>query len=409
MPERRRWPLWARVLVVLPLLVVPVVAIVALASGSHEAGVSVAQGVSGGAFHPVAGNFRPDDSTLESCRDDAVCVEQAFGNIAYQQGARPALALFDYMVVRRELVRKNCHRIVHVIGSAAFERYGRDVAKTFSLGSSACASGYYHGILERAFDGVNTRRKLVEVARELCVTLETRRRGLFDYQCRHGLGHGLMIQTGYDLPVALATCAELETRWDDAVCTGGVFMENVSTRFGFRSAWLSDEDPFYPCARVSGHHKRTCYLRSSVRLLTLNGNDFAAAARTCRGLVPRWATACQRGLGREAIEQSNYRPAELFAFCRLTGSDGEGDCAFGAARTVGDRFGGEGAIRGAALCRRVPARVQESCFAGVGVVVGLLQPTDRARARSCAALAGRHAETCSRSAIAEVDPGNPEA
>ena len=39
----------------------------------------------------------------------------------------------------------------------------------------------------------------------------------------HGLGHGLMIQTGYDLPTALAVCGGLRTRWDHLTCSNGVF------------------------------------------------------------------------------------------------------------------------------------------------------------------------------------------
>ena len=127
----------------------------------------------------------------------------------FAEGAKAALTLFDEQIASDELVRADCHRIGHVIGSAAFARYEGNVAKTFALGSSTCASGYYHGILERAFVGVNTKTKLVDVARALCDGSGVRRRGFLDYQCRHGLGHGLMIQTGYDLPLALSTCAEL--------------------------------------------------------------------------------------------------------------------------------------------------------------------------------------------------------
>ena len=59
-----------------------------------------------------------------------------------------------------------------------------------------------------------------------------------------------MIQTGYDLPAALSLCGGLGTGWDEITCTGGAFMENVSTRFGFRSPWLDEDEPLYPCIRV---------------------------------------------------------------------------------------------------------------------------------------------------------------
>jgi hypothetical protein len=44
------------------------------------------------------------------------------------------------------------------------------------------------------------------------------------------------------------------------------------------------------------------------------------------------------------------------------------------------------------------------CFAGVGVVVGLLETTEKARASACHKLAGLQAGQCVRAAAAEVAP-----
>ncbi len=149
----------------------------------------VALGSSGGAFHPVAGNFRPDDTSLDDCAARSTRVaSRRSGTSPIREGAKAALTLFDEQIASDEFVSADCHRIGHVIGSAAFARYEGNVAKTFALGSSTCASGYYHGILERAFVGVNTKTKLVDVARALCDGSGVRRRGFLDYQCRHGLG-----------------------------------------------------------------------------------------------------------------------------------------------------------------------------------------------------------------------------
>ena len=213
-----------------------------------------------------------------------------------------------------------------------------------------------------------------------------------------------MIQTGYDVPLALATCASLETRWDDPVCTGGVFMENVMTGFGFRSAWVSDDDPLYPCQTVDPSHRRSCYLRAAGRILGANGRDFPAAVRTCRGLASEFVTACLRGVGREAVAKANYAPEQILATCGLLGS-AQGLCLYGATRTIGDGFAAEGARRGAALCRAAPEKWRDSCFRGVGITVGLLEPTPAARARACAQLAGPHARACTTAAEGEVDPG----
>lgn len=388
------------------LFVVPLLAVVAVAYfvlRGDKPGVALAQGTSGGAFHPVAGNFRPDDTARATCGADYPCLQQAFGNVAFRQGAKAALELFDAQISVNEHVRTDCHRIAHTIGSAAFARYDGNVARAFALGSATCASGYYHGILERAFVGVNTKPKLVDVARELCSGDGIRRRSFLDYQCQHGLGHGLMIQTGYDLPLALSTCARLATRWDDVACSGGVFMENVTTRFGYRSQWLADDDPLYPCARVAQRNRRSCYLRAAVRVIAFQRNDFARAAATCSTLALEWASPCFRGFGRDAVNEALFAPGRIISLCRLAG-DNQDDCLYGAARTVADGARFEGVRRAAKLCRMAPEGDRGSCFAGAGIIVGLLYPTDATRGRACERVAGPYARACSTAAIAEVKP-----
>ena len=403
MAEGRKWPLAVRVLLALPLVLVPGAVVFASAVGD-ERPVRVASGASGGAFHPIAGNFRPDERVLGECReDDYECVQQTFGNVAYRQGTRQALVLFEQELERNASVKLDCHRIVHMIGSASLARFDGDVARTFAVGSATCASGYYHGVLERSFVGVRTRAELVDVARKLCVADTIRPQGFLDYQCRHGLGHGLMIQTGYDLPLALETCDRLQTGWDAVACTGGVFMENGTTRFGYRSRWLDDEDPLHPCDAVAARHRRSCYLRAPLRILALERRDFAATARTCGALRPVHAQPCFRGFGREVAGEADYGPRRIVELCGLAGA-GAGDCLYGAARTVGDGSGVPGTRRAGQLCKGVPAPTRDACFGGVGIVVGLLYPTNEARRGACSKLARPRAGACSRGAIAEVHP-----
>ncbi len=61
-------------------------------------------------------------------------------------------------------------------------------------------------------------------------------------------------------------------------------MENINTRFGFRSPWLDETDPLYPCARVSAEDRRSCYLRASWRILTLEEGSFERTAAACARL-----------------------------------------------------------------------------------------------------------------------------
>jgi len=404
-PTKRR-SLALGIALVVPLVAIPTLAAVVLTGDAGGTRIPLARGTTGGTFHPVAGAFKPDGTKLSECDGEFSCLEQAFANIAYRQGPKAALTLFDRRIAEDKDVAADCHPISHWIGSAALARNRGNVAKTFVQGSASCASGYYHGILERAFAGVSSKARLAKLARSICMGQGLRRFGYFDRQCKHGLGHGLMIQTGYDLPTALAICGGLGTRWDHLTCSNGVFMENANRRFGFRSRWLDDDDPLYPCYQVASLDRRHCFARVATQVLWSNPNDFEKVAATCASLARRWERHCFRGMGRDAVDLRTI-PGNLYARCRLAG-EWEGECLFGAARWVTDRAGSEGIRSATGLCDAAPRTGQSGCFRGIGGVLGLLNPSNASRRSACAAVTARYVEPCTSAAIAEVDPSAPE-
>ena len=184
------------------------------------------------------------------------------------------------------------------------------VGRTFAQGSSICGSGYYHGVLERSLVNVRSRtpEALGAAARTLCKATRARVVPWVAYQCFHGLGHGLMIATGLSLPVSLEVCKRLSTRWDRDVCKGGVFMENLSSSYGFRSRWLRDKDPVYPCNWVAREDKFRCYQMVTSRILPAVGDDWDRAAEKCSQVEKDFVHVCFQSLGRDASSRSNRDP-----------------------------------------------------------------------------------------------------
>ncbi len=375
----------------------------AIATKSRKDGqLPIARGVVDGSFHPIAGKFVADKTILSDCGStDQRCLEQGFGNLAFSKGPKSALRLFNQRRAVDKTIATDCHRIAHIIGSASLAYFKGNIAEAYSHGSASCTSGYYHGILERAFINVYSTRGLIKTARSLCRGAEIRRRGFLDYQCAHGLGHGLMIQTGYDLPTALAVCRGLETRWDEISCAGGVFMENGSSVYGLRSEWLKDDDPIYPCPRIKLRNRASCYLRVTTQVLRTNHYNFAKTVTTCRSLEPRWRLYCFRSYGRDAENLMGGNVERTLRLCALAHS-AEGQCLYGAARTLADRDGNTD--QATVFCRHASPSLRSSCFAGLGVVVGLLEPTRAARVSACKTLAEMSAQACWRAAQLEIDP-----
>jgi mono/diheme cytochrome c family protein len=352
----------------------------------------VSESASGSA--QAAADFEPDETELSSCRGEFACLEQAFGNLAYESGPKTALAEFDRRIAADRQVEANCHRIAHTIGAASLEHFDDDVGMAFAGGSASCWSGYYHGVLERAFGGVPESRVRAK-ARELCADSEIRQNTFVAYQCVHGLGHGLMLYTDYDLPKSLKICDALNGSWDQVSCTGGVFMENISSSYGVKSRWLRDNDLIYPCNAVAERHKVYCYLMVTSRILPAVGYDFRRTADFCKRSERAWVATCYQSLGRDASGQSRQDPRRIAEICRLAGS-GEGDCLYGAARDITSNYADP--TRAGELCRGAALRYRERCFTGIGTIIGSLEATTEGRRAACRKLGAPYVDACARGA-----------
>ncbi|MGZ8697330.1 MAG: c-type cytochrome [Gaiellaceae bacterium] len=359
----------------------------------------VARFVSGGeagqaaAGSPVIGPFKANTQRLEGCLD-ADCRRQAFGNIAFREGPKPALELFEEKQRSDKAVEADCHRIAHTIGSASLQHHKGRVAQALTEGRATCWSGYYHGVVEHAFFGT-AKDELPAKSRSICVGDDIRRTSYIAYQCVHGLGHGLMIHTGYDLTESLRVCDLLTTDWDRTSCHAGVFMENVSSSYGIKSRWLRDDDLIYPCNEVATRHKYYCYLLVTSRILPAVGGSLERTAEVCRQSEAGWVEECFESFGRDASGIAKQNGDEILPLCRLAGAN-ESDCIYGAARDIANNDAD--GKRAARFCDKVRASARAHCFEGVGTILGGLHTYADERRAACAALTTRYLADCARGA-----------
>ena len=338
-------------------------------------------------LHPVAGKFKPDHTTLASCTEQT-CFEQAYGNIAYYQGPKAAFALIEKQYAGG--ADPSCHRVVHMVGAATLARNHGNVARTFAEGSSLCWSGYYHGVLERAFANVKSydAKSLAAKSRALCSDPQVRASSWLTYQCLHGLGHGLMITTGLQLPLSLNVCRLLHGAWDQTACKGGVFMENFITSYGGKSPYVRDDDPLYPCDWVREADKYTCYQQATTRIIRVVGTDWAKIAKICSRAERRWVTTCFGSLGQNASSLGFRKPSNIIrtcAFARPYG--GERECIRYAAMDIAGTY--SGGTQASRLCTRASADLRGSCYEAIGRMLRHLRNTPTARRNECRSIAAR--------------------
>src|SRR5206468_128485 len=122
------------------------------------------------------------------------------------------------------------------------------------------SSGFYHGVLQRAFDGVAPSR-IDDRVRAVCATPQLQRAPIMQFECAHGVGHGLMIQLNFQLDQALHHCDNLPGGLADA-CYSGAFMENnkPSLPGAPPSKWKRADDVEYPCAQLALRYRKQCYI-----------------------------------------------------------------------------------------------------------------------------------------------------
>jgi hypothetical protein len=337
--------------------------------------------------HPIAGGFKPNQVKLTDCKGgDFQCLEQAYGNLTFYDGPKVALAQFDAAIATPGPTEQNCHRIAHTIGSAALERFKNKVGQAFAAGSSSCWSGYYHGILEHAFQTEKlqsfTSDELARISRKFCDDPVVRATNWIAYQCVHGLGHGLMITTELDMPLALESCNKLATDWDKQSCKGGVFMENISTSYGVESKWLKKDDLLYPCNMVKEGDKLYCYLMVTSYVLRQNGWNWDATAELCTKSDTGWVATCFQSYGRDASGSTRQNAAEILKLCDTASRHGgQLDCIIGAAKDMTANYSnGEKAAR---MCDMAPDGFRHQCYWAVGTISGGFTATADERLRDC--------------------------
>lgn len=348
----------------------------------------------GGSGGSAVGPFRPDGTRLEGCLDTD-CRRQAFGNVAFREGAKTALDLFDEKMADQP-IEADCHRIAHTIGAASLLYYDGSVAKALANGRASCWSGYYHGVVERSFTGT-TRSELPERSREICSDPDIRRTSFLAYQCVHGLGHGLMIHTSYDLPGALRVCDKLETGWDSDSCEAGVFMENISSSYGIKSKWLRDHDLIYPCNTIAEKYKLYCYLMVTSRILEATGYNWKKTVATCRRSDKGWVATCFQSMGRDASGNSRQNVPRILELCALA-ADMTRECIYGAARDITSNDASP--RRSKVLCESAAQQFRAYCWEGIGTIIGGFHAQRDGRRAECRKVTTKYFRDCARGAVA---------
>ena len=272
----------------------------------------------------------------------------------------------------------DCHQPAHRAGRLAYEIHG---AEAFRLQRLECHAGGLHGAIEAYFRSHGIADLAAESGQICPATLDDFRRS----QCVHGIGHGLMAWSSYELPDALKACDLLPR--DRESCYTGVFMENIvgslASHHGTRavkSAYLSD-DPHFPCNSVAEPYVASCYFLQTSRMVQLFGHNFAKVAATCATAPEPHRRVCFQSLGRDIGGIVGANPAAAIKACSPAPAGPlRTDCLLGAVQnTFWDAAGQTSAVQFCATLK--DAGEKDACYRSIAArAFDLFGSSDRLKA-----------------------------
>ena len=361
--------------------------------------------------------------------DKEGCYEEVILSRLDEEGVYEAIRVLEAIGSVDPEVERDGHKYVHGIGITAYQD-NPSWSETFGQCTELYQSGCYHGVIQARF--MEMGEITAADVNDLCEMYKGDPADRFVlFQCLHGMGHGLTMFYGHDLPVALEGCDHLSASWDQRSCYGGAFMENIMNATAPHhmvddmmveagdaanadrtflesdqdaslaehehpeSEWagLDAQDPLYPCSILEERYLPECYVMQTSAILWLNGWDIGQAADTCLTAPEHMRQPCIQSLGRDiaghvvgdherGIQECSKAEAELRPWCYV-----------GFVKNLIDVTARiDGAL---AFCPRLDDRTGRlMCYEAIGEELYVLRATGEERAAECAAVSGDEQQAC---------------
>ena len=413
--------------------------------------------VPAGAGAPAKPPEDPATAMFERCRSadlakERDCYAAALDERLAQGGPAPVLKLLDRLAALDPDVRRDGHFYAHRIGISALKSPA-DVGAVFATCTPAWQSGCYHGVIQSYFiatarDGGGVTTESVDA---LCGDFRGKRADLL-FQFTHGLGHGLAILHGHDLPLALSSCDLLSREPEREMCYAGAFMESLvnathphsvaaapagaapgpgkagaaAAHAGHGAAGhgpasaeaaparprfqaLDPADLHYPCSRMEEKYLVACYTIQTSAMLHHSGRDVGRAASECARAPEKARAACFLSLGRDVSTIALNDNEEAVRLCGLAEAAFRPLCHRGVVESMVNMNADP--AEGIPYCRAVPeTQGKRACYIAVGLQALVLPDGETKREQACRLAEAELLDAClGRPAGPRVDAGSDPA
>lgn len=305
-------------------------------------------------FNKIKGSNFPELSYLKQKDLAFTDIQTFFRDLAKKRGGEYA---FNALKVAQVPPNTDIHLLGHAVGDILYKQQGINGIKVCTQDfRNACSHSIVVGLfIDKGVDAIN----------DIANVCRSAPGGMGAYgMCFHGLGHGILAFTGYDMAKAVSLCEKTGTPQygyiETSECVGGVMMEMISGVHD-ELAWskqkdkyLKKDDPLFPCDQsfVPAVAKGNCFSYLTPHLWEAAGGsmdnptekDFMASFPFCSRLTGEntiYKESCYGGFGKEFIglaEARDIRKTEQMTVEQL-------NKIYGWCTLAGDKFGISACIR----------------------------------------------------------------
>ncbi len=283
------------------------------------------------------------------------CYRAAFTEIVRDKGVAGAIAALQSVALLDRDANRDGHVYAHGIGIEGYLHL-RSVPAAFDHCPVEFASGCGHGVIQAYLESQSSMDSVT--INRLCAPYRRPDQPQWQlFQCVHGMGHGLDMMYGGDLPRALGTCDLLGDGWDRVSCYGGAFMENIMEEIAphhpatelaasrehdhmnmghstFKR--LDRTQPLYPCSIMAAKYLQPCYEIQTAAILHFNRGSIRKAAEVCDTAPDDMRAVCYRSLGRDITAKAGRNPDRTRDYCDQGAEKYRKWCYFGAVKALID-------------------------------------------------------------------------
>jgi|GEM_PF-550340 len=324
------------------------------------------------------------------CGHRQECLEQALISVITPAGVDKAMGALKILADRDPEVAREGHVYAHGIGIAAYHD-PQTVGEQFGKCTTDFQSGCYHGVIQGYFADARGGEGGISKAKldGLCTPYRSAEKRWLQFQCAHGIGHGLMAVEAHDLLRSLDSCDLLGSDFEKQACWGGAFMENVvNATHPHHTAVTRVAGVAEPAAGGAEGHEGHDMAGMDHGAHAAGHDSASAGAHAGHGVAPAAATSAQAAaggheghdmagmdhgaMGHDAMGHDGGATAfkalddnDPLYPCTVVKAQHRPSCYLMQTSAILFRNGGD-FKDAAAKCQMAPAELQRTCFISLG-------------------------------------------